>query len=201
MDVDLYNQPVPLPRGGLRFPVELLEPPGFRVEEPSTWPRVSGRLEYVRGRLLYMPPCGDVQGPVAASVMGILEPWSEARPEFIVEGNEAGMLLGGEVRGADGAVWRRADVGERTGGFMTVAPVLAVEVAGQDEGEAVLREKARWYLERGVAAVWLVLPDSREIVVLRANDERRYGPGQRLAPEPELPDLTPPVDRFFRQLR
>ena len=36
---------------------------------------------------------------------------------------------------ADAAVFRGADVGEYTGGFRRVPPVLAVEVAGQDERE------------------------------------------------------------------
>src|SRR5262249_47348486 len=42
----------------IRFPVELDIPAGFDPGDPATWPRVEGRLEYVAGKLLYMPPCG-----------------------------------------------------------------------------------------------------------------------------------------------
>jgi Uma2 family endonuclease len=201
VDIDLYHEPIPLPRGGVRFPFELRPPPGFQVDVLSTWPKVAGRLEYVGGRLLYLPPCGDRQGKVAASVVGILEPWGEAHPEFDVDSNEIGMVLAGEVRGADAAVWPRSEADEDTAGFRRAPPVLAVEIAGRDEGEAELRAKARWYLGHGVCAVWLLFPDVREVLVLGPTDERRYRSGERLAPDPKLPGLTPQVDRFFRQLR
>jgi len=106
MRAELYPETIPVP-GSVRFPIELEPPAGFRPEEPETWPRVEGRLEWVEGRLLYMPPCGDVQQLVAASAVGILVPWGRERPGFVVGGNEAGMLLAGDVRGAEAAVWRR----------------------------------------------------------------------------------------------
>jgi Uma2 family endonuclease len=200
MDTALYNEPVPIPRGGVHFPLGLAPPPGFRAEDLATWPEVAGRLEYVAGRLLYMPPCGDDQRDVAASVMGILEPWAMEHREFVAAGNEAGMLLGGEVRAADGAIWRRADLGDRTGGFRRVPPLLAVEVAGKDEGENALREKARWYFDRGVKIVWVTLPASREALVLRPTREARCAQGETIPPDPELPGLVPAVARFFWQL-
>jgi hypothetical protein len=75
-----------------------------------------------------------------------------------------------------------------------------VEVSGQDEDEAVLRTKADWYLGHGVAVVWLVLPELREVVVLRRDGESRHGRGDQLPPSGALPGLAPPVDRLFVQL-
>ena len=138
----------------VRFPVELEPPEGFRPEEPASWPRIDGRLEWVGGRLLYMPPCGWIQQGVSVSVVGILDRWQEERPEFFVGGNEAGMILGKDVRGAEGAVWRRDAVFPLTGGYMRVPPILAVEVGGREEGEPELRAKAQWYLDHGVAVVF-----------------------------------------------
>jgi Uma2 family endonuclease len=184
---------------GVRFPVEL-RAEGVDPSRPSTWPAIDGRLEYVGGRLLYMPPCADYQQDVAMDVAYVLRSWSEQRPEFIVGGNEAGMKLGGDVRAADAAVWRAAEAGERSGRVRSVPPVLAVEIAGEDEEERVLKDKARWYLEHGVALVWLVLPDTREVVVIRAGGEQRFGRGQRLAATDLLPGLEPEVAQFFVQL-
>jgi len=147
-----------------------------------------------------MPPCGDDQQDVAMSVAGLLEPWAAESGQFVVGGNEAGMLLAGEVRGAEAAVWRREQLGPRTGGYRRVAPILAVEVASQDEGEELLRRKAAWYLSRGVHVVWLVFPSSREVLVVHSTGETRHGAGEQLAADPELPKLQPAVDRFFRQL-
>src|SRR5262245_27490189 len=134
---------VPVP-ASVRFPVELEVPPGFDPDEPATWPHVEGRLEYVQGRLLFMPPCGDLQQGVATGVAVVLGTWAEEHPEFFVGTNEAGMRLGKDTRAAEGGVWRRSELGSLTGKFIRVIPILAVEVAGEADGEVELREKATW---------------------------------------------------------
>ena len=78
--------------------------------------------------------------------------------------------------------------------------MLAVEVSGPDEPEGSLREKARWYLDMGVAIVWLVLTDRREVVVITRAGETRHGMGERIPADPRLPDLAPMVEEFFRQV-
>ena len=133
-------------------------------------------------------------------VAALLVGWVRHQPQFVVGGNEAGMVLGGDVRAADVAVWRRADVGPPTGRFRRAAPVLAVEVAGQEEGESELRAKARWYLDRGVEVVWLVLPELRSVIVITNAGETRHGTGERLSEQPTLPGLAALVDDFFIQL-
>jgi Uma2 family endonuclease len=195
----LDDDAVVLRRTGVRFPVEL-RPLGFRVDEPSTWPEAEGRLEWVEGRLLYMPPCADIQQDIAVDVVHVLRSWSEDHSGFIVGGNEAGMKLGGDIRAADAAVWRAEDVGPSVGKLRHVSPVLAVEVAGQDEDEAFLRRKAEWYLSHGVRVVWLVLPETREVLVLRPEGESRHARGDQLSGSSDLPGLVPSVDRFFVQV-
>jgi len=194
----LDDDAVLLRRTGVRFPVEL-RPAGFRADELSTWPIVEGRLEWVEGRLLYMPPCADLQQDVAVDVVHLLRTWSEHQPGFVVGGNEAGMKLGDDIRAADAALWLRADVGPSIGRLRQKPPLLAVEVAGQDEDEQVLRDKARWYLSHGVGIVWLVLPTARQVVVLNENGESRHSYGERLAEDPRLSGLTPLVEQFFTQ--
>lgn len=184
---------------GVRFPVEL-DAEGIDPCDVSTWPKIDGRLEYVAGRLLYMPPCTDYQQDVAMDVAYVLRSWSEQHPEFIVGGNEAGIKLGGDIRAADVAVWRSADAGARSGRVRAVPPVLVVEVSGEDEDERVLKEKARWYLERGVTLVWLVMPQTREVIVVSSGSEARYAREDRLRASDVLPGLEPEVSRFFTQL-
>jgi Uma2 family endonuclease len=200
MSVTLHEHEVRLSRPAVRFPVELRVPEGFRLEAAETWPKVEGRVEYVGGRLLFMPPCGDVQQDVVSDLVHLLMRWRETHPDFVVGTNEAGLLLSGEVRGADAAVWARAALSQHTGGFRRVPPLLAVEVAGEDEGEAELTAKAAWYLERGVSTVWLVFPERREVWVSTPGGTSRHGTGETLPAAGGLPDLTPPVDGFFVQL-
>jgi Uma2 family endonuclease len=130
----------------------------------------------------------------------VLRSWSEQHSEFIVGGNEAGMKLGGDVRAADAAVWRAEGAGERSGRARSVPPLLAVEVAGEDEEERVLGEKARWYLEHGVKLVWLVLPHTREVLVVSSAGTTRFGAGGHLPASELLPGLEPEVARFFARL-
>ena len=196
---ELDEETIPVPRL-VRFPVELRLPEGFDPDDAATWPHVDGRLEWVGGRLLYMPPCADEQQDTVADVVTPLGLWTRNHPDFVVGTNEAGLRLGGDRRAADAAVFRRAEVGPYTKRFRTVPPVLAVEVAGgDDESETALREKARWYLDNGVAIVWLVLLDRREVIVLTRSAEHRYGMQDTVPVSPLLPGLAPAVAELFRQ--
>lgn len=194
---DAYGYRVPF---RVRYPIELHPPPGFKPDDATTWPKVEGRLEYVAGRLLYMPPCGDLQQDVTIDIAYVLRTWSREHPDWVVGGNEAGMTLAGETRGADAAIWRKADTGPHTGGYRKVAPVLAVEVAGQDEQAEDLRVKARWYLEHGVEVVWIVVPEAREVLVITVHGETRHAMGERLPAHAGLPGLAPEVRELFAQL-
>ena len=193
------EETIPVP-ATVKFPVELTPPPGFDPPRLETWPRVEGRLEWVEGRLLYMPPCGDRQQDTVADVVITLGNWGRSHPEFVVGTNEAGMFLGEDGRGADAAIWRRADVGPYQGGFRRVPPLLAVEVAGRYERERQLREKARWYLEASVPVVWIVLPKKREVLIVTAAGDTRHRRGERLPGDPRLPGLAPMVDELFVQV-
>jgi Uma2 family endonuclease len=183
------------------FPVTVRPPPGFDPDDLSTWPRDPGRFEYVDGRLLYMPLCGETQSDVVTATVGLLWTWHTSHPEFLIRTNEIGVAFGRDRRGIDVAIWRRRDLGPSSQGFARVPPLLAIEVAGRDDREPYLREKGAWYLARGVTIVWLVLPETREVIVLSKGSENRYGPDQELAATEALPGLAPVVADFFRQLR
>src|SRR5262249_47630517 len=118
-------------------------------------------------------------------------------PEFSVGTNEAGMRLGDDSRGADAGVWRQRP---QRWGFRLEPPVLAVEVAGQDEGADALLEKARWDLAQGVPVELVVLPGQRQVMVVTASGETRHAVGDRLAAQQDLPGLEPEVAELFRQV-
>jgi Uma2 family endonuclease len=193
-----YSDLTVVPRIAVRFPLALPPPHGFEVTRPETWPAVPGRLEYVRGRLEYMPPCGEVQQRTAADVVTELNLWRRQHPAFVVGGNEAGMLLGGEVRAAGAAVWENA--GRAGEGFARVPPVLAVEVAGVDDTPEALLEKARWYITHGVETVWVVLPQTRAAKVVTGAGIVDVGGDERLPEPASLPGLSLLLADFFRQL-
>src|SRR5262245_17624322 len=82
----------------VRFPVELVPPVAFDPARLETWPAVDGRLEWVEGRLRYMPPCGAKQQYTVTDLVTVLGNWVQCRPDFLVGTNEAGMHLGGDTR-------------------------------------------------------------------------------------------------------
>src|SRR5437660_11271845 len=92
MPAEPYSETIPVP-ASVRFPVELEPPEGFRPEEPASWPRIDGRLEWVGGRLLYMPPCGWIQQGVSVRVVCILHRLHDDHSECLVGGNDVGRLL------------------------------------------------------------------------------------------------------------
>jgi len=184
-----------VPRMAVVLPLALPVPEGFEPERPETWPVVEGRLEYVDGRLEYMPPCGEIQQRVTSDVVYQLRRWTEGHSEFVVGTNEAGMILGGEVRGADAAVWPNAPARP---GFARTPPLLAVEVIGKDETVEMLLEKARWYLAHGVEVVWTVEPTTRTVHVTTASGT--VAVQDRLPAHPSLPGLGPLVADLFRQI-
>ena len=195
-----FEELVPVPRSAVQFPLQLPLPAGFVPDQPDTWPLIDGQLEFVEGKLLYMPPSADRQQDTSVDVVTALGTWRKAHREFVVAGNEAGMILGGETRGADAAVWRRDALGGYEGRYRRVPPILAVEVQGELEDAPMLEAKARWYLAHGVEVVWLLFPAERRIVVVDGAGKQELGTGERLPVRPSLPDLAPLVAELFEQV-
>jgi Uma2 family endonuclease len=185
---------------GARAPIELNPPQGFCAERLETWPDMVGRLEFIEGKLIYMPPCAGDQAETVVDVVMVLAAWQRSHPEFVVRSNEAGMLLGGTVRAADVAVWRRAELATVGRGLPYVPPVLAVEVAGRVDTSEYLTTKVRWYLEMGVEVVWVVEPRERVLRVSTRQGETVARVGDPVPAHPALPGLAAEVRAFFVQL-
>ena len=147
-----------------------------------------------------MPPTAADQAETVVDVVYALGGWQRAHRDFVVRSNEAGMMLGGEIRAADIAVWRRADLTPSDRGLARVAPVLAIEVAGRAEAIDYLDGKTQWYLDHGVELIWRVYPEQREVHVVTQDDTCILPPGDQIPAHPALPDLTPDVDQLFVQL-
>ena len=149
-----------------------------------------------------MPPCGDFHQDTVTDVVITLGAWIRHHPEFVLGTNEAGMRLGDATRAADAAIWRRSDLGAYEGSLRRVPPILAVEVAGSDEGdsETALREKATWYLNVGVSVVWIVFPEQREVLLISADQEARVSGDERIQAHPALPELSPKASELFVQV-
>ncbi len=195
-----FDEMTVVPRAAISLPLAFPPPPGFRADDVGTWPPVEGRLEYLDGELLYMPPCAEHQQLTAADVTRTLMNWASQHPEFMVGSNEAGMMFGRDVRAGDAVVYRESDLAVRNEGLIRAIPVLVVEISGRDEPIDYLRSKAQWYIDRGVAVVWLISPQDRTVHVVTQGSEERYQVGEQLSAHAELPSLTPTVDELTEQV-
>jgi SAM-dependent methyltransferase len=148
----------------------------------------------------FMPPCGSAREDTVTDVVVTLGNWARAHPEFLLGTRGAAVQLEVSARPADAALWRREDLAAYVGGLRRVPPVLAVEVAGRDESEEELREKAAWYLRKGVEAVWLVLCEAREVVAMAPSGARRVAADETLPEVPGLIGLKPRARELLHQL-
>lgn len=73
------------------------------------------------------------------------------------------------IRRADAAFIRNERAPRHDISYMNVAPDLVVEVVSPSDGWNEVREKAQEWLEAGVRVVWVLLPETREAMVYRAD--------------------------------
>jgi Uma2 family endonuclease len=104
---------------------------------------------------------------------------------------------------------RRADVGfirkERypwdqlsEDGYTTIPPDLAVEVVSPNDGASELAEKIQEYLRAGVRLVWVIYPETRSAMVIRADKSASWlEVGDELSGEDVIPGFRCPVGGLF----
>ena len=135
------------------------------------------------GSLAFMPPLGSARDAAMTSVASRLGAWVRDRHELVLATSGTWSSIAAVPRPPDAAIWRRSDLDGYVGKLRRVPPLLAVEVAGADDGEDALLEIAAGHLAAGVSTVWLVLPAPRAVLVVTAAGVTRHGADAAL-PEP-----------------
>lgn len=162
-----------------------------------------GLWEVVNGELIEMSPAGGKHGRVWNTINVYL--WQFAVPNGLglVYGADTGFILGEtplQLRLPDvGYVsYDRLPAGFDDGGFLRVAPDLAVEVLSPSDRSVPVLAKVMTWLEAGTMLVWLVDPEAETVTV--------YGPDasprvmtidQTLNGGKVLPGFTLPVRDIF----
>jgi Uma2 family endonuclease len=150
------------------------------------------RSELINGEVVERMPPGAQHGVIAALIAFLLQTWNRQGARGYV-GVESGFILSRDpdtVRGPDVFYVSRdrIPVGGISGGFWQQAPELAVEVVSPNEAASEVRAKVRDFLASGTSLVWVVYPDSREVIAHTPDGlARTYGPDATL----EFPDLLP----------
>jgi Uma2 family endonuclease len=165
----------------------------------------NGKAEIVDGKLLLMPPTGDLPSSASGEVFIALHDYAKRTKTGRAYPDNAAFIVNLPNRRSfspDAAFY----VGPRSGGkFLQGAPIFAVEVRSEsDYGPKAEREMAAKradYFVAGTQVVWDVDVLRDEIVnVYRAQDPTNptiYRRGDIAEAEPALPGWTMAVDEVF----
>jgi Uma2 family endonuclease len=166
---------------------------------PTELPSGPVRYELHHGRLIPMPPPGDIHGAVENKIAGALLYQGEYKGHGKARCGEVTIILGrnpDHVYGADVAFIanRNLPIRRSPEGYLETIPDLVVEVRSKNETLASLQRKAQDYLAAGVVVVWVVDPIHRNVVEYRQGVEPRiYEENDVLRIADIIPDFELPV--------
>jgi Uma2 family endonuclease len=161
------------------------------------------QLELDEGRLIVMPPAGELHGTVCWLVIRALTRHIEATQTGRLATNDPGLLLSRDphtVRAPDLAYYREnVRLEEISPGLAKRLPDLVVEVLSPSDRLGMVMRKVQQYLRAGIAMVWVVDAESRNVTVYRAGREPRVlEENEILDGEEVLPGFTCAVADLFR---
>jgi Uma2 family endonuclease len=128
------------------------------------------QYELSEGELITFPRPGYRHGVIVMNIGRILGAVLDLK-QYIITGADSGFILKADplsatVRGPDVAVNQRASVGVVPAtGYLTQAPMLAVEVVSPGNTASDMEKKVNQYLSAGGLEVWLLYPDTRRLYV------------------------------------
>ena len=134
------------------------------------------RHELVKGELLEMPPAGGLHGSVAMRVGISLGAYVRDNDLGETFAAETGFILSRNpdtVRAPDASFVSkdRLPIGDLPGGYIDLAPDLAVEVVSPNDREGEVLSKAEAWLQAGTRLVWVIDPATRSATVYKAPGE------------------------------
>jgi Uma2 family endonuclease len=162
---------------------------------PSELPSGAVRYELDDGRLVIMPPPGDIHGAVDANLVTHLKIQGEWRGHGKVR-TEVGVILRrnpDRLVGPDGVFIanRRLPLRYSPEGYLETIPDLVAEVRSKNDTQPDVERKVGEYLQAGVSVVWVADPAAATVTV--------YRPGQPPAVVAGAADLT--VDALLPGVR
>ena len=140
-----------------------------------TDPKDGSKRELVRGEVIVMPSPGFEHEEIQHNIERLIKEFLRKQPiGRVVSGSEI-IAEPDTVRGPGVSYYskERLPLEKRVVGYNDQPPDLCVEVLSPSNSRRELRVKIKEYFFVGVKMVWVVEPDDRSIMILRAPDEGR----------------------------
>jgi len=167
---------------------------------PTSLPSGDVRYELNDGRLVVMPPPGDIHGKRQGKIIRYLD---EAEDQGLGEmRGEVGIVLRrnpDRVVGADAAFILTKSLPVRRGpeGYLETIPELVVEVRSKNDRTNKIRAKKEEYFAAGALVVWVLDPDEKTVTAHYPDRPVHvFGSDERLTCD-MLPGFSVPVAKLF----
>jgi Uma2 family endonuclease len=171
---------------------------------PRTLPSGDVRYELIDGRLIHMPPPGDIHGAVQSNVVTQLKVQGEFRGLGRAR-TEVGLVLRrnpDRLTGPDAVFVTAALLPLRRSpeGYLETIPELVVEVRSPNDTGPEVQAKVDEYLAAGVRVVWVADPAVQTVTAYRPNQPVQvFGPADMLTVPDVIPGFQVPVADLFRE--
>jgi Uma2 family endonuclease len=168
---------------------------------PTSLPTGDVRYELNDGRLVVMPPPGDIHGKRQGKIIRYLDSEAEERGLGEMRG-EVGIVLRrnpDRVVGADAAfiLTKSLPVRRTKEGYLETIPELVVEIRSKNDRTNKVRAKKEEYFQAGVSVVWVLDPDEQTVTAYYSPSQSRvFRSGDTLVCD-LLPGFAVPVDKLF----
>jgi Uma2 family endonuclease len=171
---------------------------------PSELPSGPAVYELDNGRLIIMPPPGDIHGAVESNLITQLKLQGEHRRLGKARSGDVSIILWrnpDRVVGADAAFIANRSLPVRVSkeGYLETIPDLVVEVRSKNDTRPEILKKVRDYLKAGVQIVWVADPGNRTVTIYRRRRKPRVlRETEILTAEDVIPGFELPVRDAFQ---
>lgn len=168
---------------------------------PTSLPSGDVRYELNDGRLVVMPPPGDIHGKQLGKIIRYLDTEAEERGLGEMRG-EVGILLRrnpDRVVGADAAfiLTKSLPVKRTKEGYLETIPELVVEVRSKNDTSNEVRAKKEEYFAAGVKLVWVLDTDEKTVTAHRPKKPLQVFGRDAVLTTDLLPGFAVPVAKLF----
>jgi Uma2 family endonuclease len=170
---------------------------------PSEVPSGTVCYELDHGRLLTMPPPGDVHGAVVGNIVAALYYLGQQRGHGKAR-SRVGVLLErnpDHLLGPDALFIANASLPTRCSpeGYLETIPDLVVEVRSKNDTGPAVQGKVDDYLRAGVRVVWVADPEARTVTAHRRGVAPQvFGENDTLTVEDVIPGFQLPIRDALR---